>query len=195
MDSPIFSSPFLSSTCLAWLGHLKSIVGRTRVFVLIGVNYSGREALRGPHQFTSKGKPLDRPPPESIAILLSQSGFSEKAMVRAWRSPSPMMLVHLPGGRPSSSSTSTSTSSLDSDANEGTAGMDGEIMVEGAWWNPSLGGPRGLLGGHLELRREILDSSGANPVTGEVEVKAQYRVWYDGKRMLRFGPPLKEEAG
>lgn len=99
-----------------------------------------------------------------------------------------MMLVHLPGGRPVTATGTPSGSPI------AASGEEGEIMVEGAWWNPALAGPRGIFGGHIEFKREILDSSGRNAATGEAEVKARYRVWYAGKRMPRFGPALDEEV-
>ncbi len=114
-----------------------------------------------------------------------------------------MMLVHLPGGRPrgesptSDSETEGDDGALGGGDGAGRAGLGGgggEIMVEGAWWNPSLAGKRGLFGGLLELRREILDSSGRNGVMGDAEVRAQYRVWYEGKRMPRLGPALQDEV-
>ena len=144
--------------------------------------------MRGPHQFSSSGRPLDLPPPDSVAVLLSQSGFSQLAMIRAWRSPSPIMLVHLPGGRPGQSPLEGGT------AVDGADGADGEMRVEGAWWNPALAGPRGLFGGHLELRREILDSSGRDSQTGEAEVKTRYRVWHKGAPISRLGPALEEDV-
>jgi len=88
-------------------------------------------------------------------------------MIHATRSSTPLLLVHLPGG------------GLSSDQGEEA---DGEIYVEGAMWNTALGGPKGLLGGGMELRREILDSSGRDGVTGDARVLARMGVWYNGKR-------------
>ena len=98
-----------------------------------------------------------------------------------------MMLFHLPGGRP------------DQDGNLAVSksGSDGggEAVVEGAWWNPALAGPRGIFGGQVELRREILESEKTSRASGGANVKTQYRVWYQGKRMPRFGPELEAEVG
>jgi hypothetical protein len=110
---------------------------------------------------------LDPEVPDALAILLSQSGFSPKAMIHATRSSTPLLLVHLPGGRLPSSPIEE----------EG-----GGIEVEGAIWNSALGGPTGLLGGGMELRREILDHSGVDGITGDSKVKARVGIWYNGKR-------------
>jgi len=105
--------------------------------------------------------------PDALAILLSQSGFSPKAMIHATRSSTPLLLVHLPGGQ-------LPTSPVE-EQGEG-------IEVEGAIWNTALGGPTGLLGGGMELRREILDHSGVDTITGDSKVRARVGIWYNGKR-------------
>jgi hypothetical protein len=68
-------------------------------------------------------------------------------MIHATRSSTPLLLVHLPGGQ------------VDDGPGHGSG-----IVVDGAIWNTALGGPSGLLGGEMELRREILDSSGRDGV-------------------------------
>lgn len=120
--------------------------------------------MPGPHRYNKAGKPLEPDPPDSVGVLLSQSGFSQLALVRAWRSPSPLILLHIPGGRPKDE-------------------PEEVINVSGAWWNPSLAGPKGLLGGHMEFRREILDG----PMS-DGQVKATYRVYHEDKRMERLAP-------
>lgn len=107
--------------------------------------------------------------PDSIAVLLSQSGFSAKAMIHATRSSTPLLLVHLPGGQP----VLPPDKSVDEDS---------EIEVDGAVWNSALGGPSGVLAGIFELRREILESSGQDAVTGDAEVKSRVGLWYNGER-------------
>jgi len=110
---------------------------------------------------------IDPEVPDALAILLSQSGFSPKAMIHATRSSTPLLLVHLPGGQV--------PSALDDEEGNG-------IEVEGAIWNSALGGPTGLLGGGMELRREILDHSGVDAITGDSRVRARVGIWYNGKR-------------
>jgi hypothetical protein len=85
-------------------------------------------------------------------------------MIHATRSSTPLLLVHLPGGQ-----------IHDEPIDEG-------IEVEGAIWNSALGGVNGLLGGEMELRREILDSSGRDGVTGDARVRSRIGIWYNGKR-------------
>lgn len=59
---------------------------------------------------------------------------------------------------------------------------DGEMDVEGAVWNSAAGGPKGVLRGVLDLRREILESSGRDDVTGDVKVRSRVGLWYNGRR-------------
>lgn len=106
--------------------------------------------------------------PGALAVLLSQSGFSPKAMIHATRSSTPLLLVHLPGGRPEQDQ------------------EQGEVEVEGAVWNAAAGGPQGLLGGVLELRREILDESGRDGITGDMRVRSRVGLWCNGKRFTGF---------
>jgi hypothetical protein len=89
-------------------------------------------------------------------------------MIHATRSSTPLLLVHLPGGQV--------------DDGQGDSGKEGGIVVDGAIWNSALGGPSGLLGGEMELRREILDSSGRDGVTGDARVVSRVGLWYNGKR-------------
>jgi hypothetical protein len=89
-------------------------------------------------------------------------------MIHATRSSTPILLVHLPGGQ----------YSTEPEPDEGT----GETAVEGAIWNTALGGPSGGLGGEMELRREILDRSGRDEVTGDARVFSRIGLWFNEKR-------------
>ena len=111
----------------------------------------------------------------SIAILISQSGFSREAVSRALTSPAPMMLVHLPGGR------SIPMPALDGEGPEGKG-----MKVNGCLWNTALSGDKGLFSDDLALRREILGGE-----SGDDKVTEQWRVWYRGTRLGRVGPPLE----
>lgn len=104
-----------------------------------------------------------------VAVLLSQSAFTPNAMTHATRSTTPLLLVHLPGGRP--------TATVKPEEEE-------EILVGGAFWNAALA--KGVLAGDLELRREILSNSGRHKVTGEAEVKTRVRLWHGGKPLERI---------
>jgi len=64
------------------------------------------------------------------------------------------------------------------------------MKVIGCWWNPALSGLKGLLGGTMEMRREILkERAGDDESRG---ARDQWRVWYQGKRMGRIGPSIDE---
>jgi hypothetical protein len=121
---------------------------------------------------------------EIIAILLSQSGFSKNAMLHASKSHTPLMLVHLPGGQ-----------ALHSPSEDGATRTEEteEAEVGGAWWNAAMAGPAGVLGGKMELRREILEGSGVDAVTGDAKVRARYRLYHGGQRFRRLGPALSDE--
>ncbi|ORX37790.1 hypothetical protein BD324DRAFT_680670 [Kockovaella imperatae] len=115
----------------------------------------------------------------TIAILVSQSGFSRDAVTRALNSPAPMMLIHLPGGR-------TTPSLLLDGIGEGGHGM----QVNGCLWNHAMQGDKGLFSSNLALRREILSETEGDEEG--IKVKEQWRCWYDGMRLDRVGPSLEQ---
>lgn len=108
-------------------------------------------------------------------------------MIHATRSSTPLLLIHLPGGHPSIpiSPSSNQDQGLDQDPNQDTR-LGGEIDVEGAIWNQALGGPGGVLGGIMELRREIMNTSGRDSVTGDINVKSRVGLWYNGRRFTGY---------
>jgi hypothetical protein len=87
------------------------------------------------------------------------------------------MLVHLAGGQPQRTSHLSATT---------------PIGVEGVWWNTALSGPNGVLGAQIDLKREILESSGANALTGDAMIKVRYGLYHGGRRHTRLGPPLDD---
>jgi hypothetical protein len=94
-----------------------------------------------------------------------------------------MILVHLAGG-----------SCIRPDPIDDGVGEEGIGMrVVGCWWNPALSGLKGLLGGTMEMRREILDDDSALGREGSKgsEPRDQWRIWYKGKRMGRVGPSVE----
>jgi hypothetical protein len=109
---------------------------------------------------------------ETMAVLLSQSGFSPKAMIHATSSKTPLCLVHLPGGQPV---LPPQPEDLEVPINDVTA-----------WCNPALLGPRGVLGPGLEVRREIMMNSGHNGITGDSDVRARVGLWFNGERFTGF---------
>ncbi|EIW71554.1 hypothetical protein TREMEDRAFT_27243 [Tremella mesenterica DSM 1558] len=122
----------------------------------------------------------------TMAILLSQSGFTPAAMQHAIRSGAPMMLVHLPGGQPISLTPHLTTS--DDREIKLSNSSPSPAGTKGAWWNPALGGKGGLLGGKMELRREILTTSGVNTLTGEAKIRTRLGVYHLGNRLNLFNP-------
>lgn len=149
-------------------------------YALDHLRQSGRDVQAGPHQYDRSGRKIDRVPPPSVAVIISRAGFSQLAMTRAWRSPSPMILVHLPGG-----------SAINPNERDDGVGEEGIGMrVTGCWWNPALSGMKGLLGGTMEVRREILPQN--SNTEGMIGPKDQWKIWYQGKRMGRVGPSIEE---
>jgi hypothetical protein len=80
-------------------------------------------------------------------------------MSHTMSSTTPLLLVHLPESPPT----------------------DG-IQVESAFWNLPLYAPGGVLDGVLDLRREILPTSGQHATTGDPNVLARVTLWHQGKR-------------
>ncbi|WVW86986.1 hypothetical protein I302_109042 [Kwoniella bestiolae CBS 10118] len=100
------------------------------------------------------------PEERDIAILVSQSGFTKSTMQYSASSNIPLMLVHLPGGRPTDELS-------DEQAEE-------EIEVKSLWWNRALS--EGVLGDGIELRKTI----------GPIGVGVG--LWMGGRRVGRCGP-------
>ena len=86
---------------------------------------------------------------------------------------------------------------IDPNERDDGVGPEGKGMrVVGVWWNPALSSTRGLLGGTMEMRREILpQETGLSPGTEVVPPKDQWRVWYKGKRLGRVGPSVEDVVG
>lgn len=102
-------------------------------------------------------------------------------MLHATKSHTPFMLIHLPGGQATGTAEEV----------EQTLSGPGEVDVGGVWWNSALSGSSGILGGMMELRREILAGSGVNEVTGDAQIKVRYRLYHNGRRFDRLGPALE----
>ncbi|WVQ75140.1 hypothetical protein IAR50_004749 [Cryptococcus sp. DSM 104548] len=108
----------------------------------------------------------------TVAIFLSQTGFTKNAMIHASQSRAPMMLFHLPGGQYVDASPLSSSP----ESNQNT---ESPIKVESAWWNRALS--HGVLGGRMDLRREMLTNGGG--VAG-----TNVGLWMDGARIDRLVP-------
>jgi hypothetical protein len=127
----------------------------------------------------------DDPTAKTLAVLLSQSGFSPSSMLHASKSGAPLMLVHLEGGHPHEAEADVHERGLspENDAG-GRAAQQYDGLVRGVWCNPALIGRTGLLRGLLELRRDLVPGlSGVDAVTGETRAAARYGFWYGGRRL------------
>lgn len=104
-----------------------------------------------------------RPIP-TVAMIISQSRFTNGAVMRAMSSPIPFMLLHLPP---------QSTTGNVTEAGETT---DGDEDFPSLQWNPALGSAKGLLRGHLEVRwqREVWVGSP--------------RLWWQGQPLANHVP-------
>lgn len=140
-------------------------------------------------------------------------------MQHASRSGIPLMLIQLLGGHPheveveveaaaehashpyalscapvtpSSSSSASASSAPDTGTPEPFAGQ-----VESIWCNSALAGPQGVLGGKIEVKREIqipLDeavSARRAGIGGEDQVSVRWGLWCGGQRVGRMGPPFE----
>ncbi|KAK8849614.1 hypothetical protein IAR55_004949 [Kwoniella newhampshirensis] len=112
---------------------------------------------------------------DSIALLISQSGFSKNAMLHATKSNTPLMLVHLPGGQPFDDLTLTSTAKSESRPRTSDEDEDDEIEAESIWWNKALS--EGVLRNKVDIRREVLPSGGV-----------RVGLWTEGGRMRSMEP-------
>jgi len=99
-----------------------------------------------------------------VALLLSESPFTASTFLRAQSSPVPFFLLHLPP-------ISSEVESNNSDSQE--APQD----IGAAFWNPALGGQRGILGGHIEARWERAIGGGGRP-----------GLWFQGKKIRNWTP-------
>jgi hypothetical protein len=95
----------------------------------------------------------------TLAMLISQSPFTNAAVLRAMSSPIPFILLHLPP---------EPDPLKENDAHE--------VASPSLQWNPVLGSEKGLLGGNLEVRWERR-GPGGHPT-----------LWWKGRPMRTFIP-------
>lgn len=81
----------------------------------------------------------------TLAMLISQSSFTNGAVLRAMSSPIPFILLHLP---------------LEPDSGESAQSKGKDQSSPSLQWNPVLGSEKGLLGGNLEVRWERREEGG-----------------------------------
>jgi Protein of unknown function (DUF2034) len=99
-----------------------------------------------------------RPIP-AIAMIISQSRFTNGAVTRAMSSPIPFILLHLP--------LEAKTEEAAEEGEETDKAEDSPSLQ----WNPALGSEKGLLGGFLEVRWQR-EAGGSYP-----------RLWWQGRPM------------
>jgi hypothetical protein len=123
--------------------------------------------------------PIDEPTPESespipelVAMLISHSGFTLGAVRRTMASPVPFMLLDLPAPE---SETEADQPSIQPLPTSRVSEPIGSII-----WNPRLGGPSGLLGGHLRVHWEL--GRGGRPV-----------LYWRGRRLKHWVPEIEPE--
>lgn len=100
-----------------------------------------------------------------VALLLSESSFTPSTLLRAHSSPVPFFLLHLP----------PVDVELESDSQDDADPSQGHIGA--AFWNPALGGQRGILGGQIEARWERAVGRGGRP-----------GLWWQGKKLQSWTP-------
>lgn len=82
-----------------------------------------------------------------IAVLISESMFTKKTLLRALSSPIPMLLLHLPPLLDWRTESPIVRAESDED-------MTSPSSIGAVFWNSALGGEKGLLGGEIEVRWE-----------------------------------------
>ncbi|WVQ96049.1 hypothetical protein IAU59_003149 [Kwoniella sp. CBS 9459] len=154
---------------------------------------------------------------KTIALLISQSGFSKSTMTQATSSGTPLMLIHLPGGRFDPADQDAERELVVAEDRDGVTQEQGEFF-----WLPSFShlpelirgrlissqdqkSPKGTSGIHVEsiwwnraLSHNILGNSGSNlelrktmiqPKLAGEPMGVGVALWMDGKPVGRRGPP------
>jgi Protein of unknown function (DUF2034) len=100
----------------------------------------------------------------TVAMLISQSRFTNGAVTRAMSSPIPFILLHLP-------LEATAVEAAEEEGESDKAEENPSLQ-----WNASLGSDKGLLGGSLEVRWQR-EAGGSYP-----------RLWWQGRPMETYVP-------
>lgn len=117
----------------------------------------------------------------AIALLVSQSAFTKAAILSAFSSPLPLLLVHLPPLPASMDSSLQTDVNPEADLDSGSIGS--------AVWNPALGGLKGLLGNKMELRWE-----NSPTVRGNQGAAGRPILWCGGSRLESWVQPLTDSS-
>lgn len=113
-----------------------------------------------------------------VALLISESPFTKSTLLRAHSSPLPLFLLHLP---PPSECEPAKIQGSDSNPGSTTSvgsGISRGTNIGSAFWNPALAGPRGVLGGEMEMRWErSLNGQHSRP-----------GIWWRNQRLANWVP-------
>lgn len=128
-----------------------------------GVSASGSELISSGGTNPPTSNAQLRPSP-TVAMIVSQSRFTNNAMMRAMSSPIPFILLHLP------------PQPMVVKGAEAGEGNEEEGEHPSLQWNSALGSTSGLLKGLLEVRWQR-EAGGSSP-----------RLWWQGQPMKSFIP-------
>lgn len=98
------------------------------------------------------------------------------------------MLIHLLGGHPHDAPHTEEENDDDNCVPIEPETSDFDGLVQGMYLNPALISARGVLGGKVQMKREILDGSGVDNLTGDVRTIVRFGLWFEGQRLRRMGP-------
>jgi hypothetical protein len=112
-----------------------------------------------------------------VALLISESPFTRSTLLRAHSSPLPLFLLHMPPPSEFESGHAADVQGFGNDACSGSAG-NGISNIGSAFWNPALAGPRGVLGGEMEMRWE-------RSLNGQY---SQPGIWWRNQRLANWVP-------
>lgn len=111
-----------------------------------------------------------------VALLISESPFTKSTLLRAHSSPLPLFLLHIP---PSSDGHAADIQGFEN--NPVASGIGRGTHIGSAFWNPALAGPRGVLGGEMEMRWE-------RSLNGQY---SQPGIWWRNQRLANWVPPTR----
>ena len=111
-----------------------------------------------------------------VALLISESPFTKSTLLRAHSSPLPLFLLHTP---PSSDGHAADIQGFEN--NPVASGIGRGTHIGSAFWNPALAGPRGVLGGEMEMRWE-------RSLNGQY---SQPGIWWRNQRLANWVPPTR----
>ncbi|PFH46799.1 hypothetical protein AMATHDRAFT_102731, partial [Amanita thiersii Skay4041] len=111
-----------------------------------------------------------------VALFISESPFTQSALLRAYSSPVPFFLLHIPPFPEAQNEVSPDLQKTD--IPEMYSNGENIGFIGSAIWNPALAGARGILGGEMEIRWErSLDGDCGRP-----------GIWWRNARLQNWAP-------